>query len=185
MTSGMTRRPVSNLPVPLTSFIGREDELSELAELSARTRLLTITGSGEAGKSRLTVELGRHLVLRFADGVVHLELVNLSDPVLLPGVVTTAFGLQEAPGRSPLSTLVDFMRDRELLLLLDNCEHLLGCLPAPDIGAFDRLFQSQSLDNEQAETGIARRNSLAGAIAFGPHSARFCGCAGAHAFLRC
>jgi len=121
----MTRGPVSNLPVPLTSFIGREEELSELTELSARTRLLTITGSGGAGKSRLAVEMGRRLVPRFADGVVLVELADLGDAALVPGVVTSAFGLEESQGRNPLRTLIDFLAERELLLMLDNCEHLL------------------------------------------------------------
>jgi predicted ATPase/class 3 adenylate cyclase len=114
-----------NLPVPLTSFIGRERELAELTQVLEKARLLTLTGSGGTGKTRLALQLARELEPRFADGAWLLELAPVVDPVLVVQVIATALGLREQPGRPLLATLKDSLATAQTLLLLDNCEHLL------------------------------------------------------------
>jgi predicted ATPase/class 3 adenylate cyclase len=114
-----------NLPAPLTSFIGRERELAELAQILDDTRLLTLTGSGGTGKTRLALELARELESRFPDGAWLVELAAVIDPTLVVQVVSTALGLREQPGRPLLTTLKDYLAMAQLVLLLDNCEHLL------------------------------------------------------------
>lgn len=118
-------RPVTNLPARLTAFIGREGELKQLQEMHRQTRLLTLTGPGGAGKTRLALELASQLVGEAADGVWLVELDPLSDPLLVPQAVASGLGLKEQPGRRMTDTLVDHARERQLLLVLDNCEHLV------------------------------------------------------------
>ena len=117
--------PRHNLPQPLTSFIGREADIAQLLELAGRTRLLTLTGSGGCGKTRLSIELARSLLPRFADGVWLVELAALTDPALVPKTVAKAFGLRDAPGKSALESLTEHLATRKVLLVLDNAEHLL------------------------------------------------------------
>lgn len=118
-------RAVSNLPAQLTAFIGREDELKRLQDMRRRSRLLTLTGPGGAGKTRLALELASQLVGEEADGVWLVELDPLSDPTLVPQAVATGLGVKEQPGRRMADTLIDHARQRQLLLVLDNCEHLV------------------------------------------------------------
>jgi predicted ATPase/DNA-binding SARP family transcriptional activator len=115
-----------NLPVQLTRFIGREQAIAEVKERLAATHLLTLTGAGGCGKTRLALQMAADLVDEYPDGVRLVELAPLADPALVPLTATVAFGLWEQPGRSLTQTLVDYLRPRSLLLLLDNCEHLLG-----------------------------------------------------------
>jgi predicted ATPase/class 3 adenylate cyclase len=114
-----------NLPAPLTSFIGREREIAAVKQLLSTTRLLTLTGAGGCGKTRLALQVAADLVEKFADGVWLVELAALSDPALVPQTVATALGVREEPGRPLIATLTDYLRPRSLLLVLDNCEHLL------------------------------------------------------------
>ncbi|HZT42937.1 MAG TPA: tetratricopeptide repeat protein [Chthonomonadaceae bacterium] len=116
----------NNLPVQLTSFIGREREIQEVKELLTKTRLLTLVGSGGSGKSRLALQVAADLIEQYPDGVWLVELASLSDPALVPQAVATALRVQEEPGRSLLQTLADTLKPKRLLLLLDNCEHLLN-----------------------------------------------------------
>src|SRR5438270_4549339 len=115
----------SNLPAQLTAFIGREDELKQLREMHRQSRLLTLTGPGGAGKTRLALELASQLVGEAADGVWLVELDPLSDPLLVPQAVASGLGLKERPGRRMADTLIDHARQRSMLLVLDNCEHLV------------------------------------------------------------
>ena len=118
-------RQITNLPAQLTAFIGREDELKQLREMHRQSRLLTLTGPGGAGKTRLALELASQLVGEAADGVWLVELDPLSDPLLVPQAVASGLGLKERPGRRMADTLVDHARQRSMLLVLDNCEHLV------------------------------------------------------------
>ena len=113
------------LPVQLTSFVGRDTELAQLRELLTQNRLLTLTGAGGAGKTRLAIQLAGHLAGEFGDGVWYVDLAPITDPELVPLTVARAFGLPDQPGRSTMDTLTRFIADRQMLVVLDNCEHLL------------------------------------------------------------
>ena len=115
----------NNLPRPLTSFIGREAELAHIKELLARSRLLTLLGVGGIGKTRLSLQVAADVIDHFPDGVWFVELATLHDPQLVPQAVASALGVKEAAGRPVLEALLRFLSNRRLLLVLDNCEHLL------------------------------------------------------------
>jgi predicted ATPase/class 3 adenylate cyclase len=123
----------NNLPIQLTSFIGREKEMGEIKALVDSARLVTLTGSGGTGKTRLSLEAGAQLLSAFAHGVWLIELAPLVDPTQIMIAIAQAFGLQERPS-TPLQALVtDYLRDKQLLLILDNCEHLIaGCARLAD-----------------------------------------------------
>ena len=115
----------SNLPVQLTSFVGREAELTQLRELLAQNRVVTLTGAGGAGKTRLAVQVAAQLADEFDDGVWYVDLAPITDPELVSVTVARALGLPDQPGRSTMDSLLRFVRDRQMLVVLDNCEHLL------------------------------------------------------------
>jgi len=115
-----------NLPAQVTRFIGREREMGEVKVLLATTRLLTLTGSGGCGKTRLALQVVAEVLEEYLDGVWLVELAALADPNLVPQTVAAALGVREEPNRPLLATLADYLRPRSLLLLLDNCEHLLA-----------------------------------------------------------
>ncbi len=125
----------NNLPAQLTSFIGREKEIAEIKSaltpipsLSGRgeTRLVTLTGSGGTGKTRLSIEVGTQLLSNFANGVWLIELAPLSDESQIIPALAQAFGLQELPFNPLVNIVTDYLRDKKLLLILDNCEHLIA-----------------------------------------------------------
>ena len=113
------------LPVHLTSFVGRDVELTQVRELLSENRLLTLTGAGGAGKTRLAIQLAGQLAGEFGDGVWYVDLAPITDPALVPLTAARAFGLPDQPGRSTMDTLLRFVADRQMLVVLDNCEHLL------------------------------------------------------------
>jgi predicted ATPase/class 3 adenylate cyclase len=115
----------NNLPVQLTSFIGREKEIGEVKRLLNEKRLVTLTGSGGTGKTRLALQTAADLLDSFPNGAWLVELAPLSDPDLVPQAVASALGVREQPGRSMQDTLTDYLREKKLLLILDNCEHLI------------------------------------------------------------
>ena len=117
--------PKHNLPIHLTTFIGREKEREEVSTLVARHRLVTLTGAGGIGKTRLALQIGHSIVGSYPDGVWFIPLETLSDEELIPQVVASYFDLEEQAGRSVLDRLVDALRNKNLLILLDNCEHVL------------------------------------------------------------
>ncbi len=120
----------NNLPHQVTSFIGREREMAEVKRLLAATRILTLTGPGGCGKTRLALRVAADLLEEFANGVWLAELAALSDSALVPQAVASALGVREESGRSLLATLADYLQPKQLLLVLDNCEHLIGaCAP--------------------------------------------------------
>jgi len=120
----LSTRP-HNLPVQLTSFIGRETNIVEVKQLLAKTRLLTLTGSGGCGKTRLSLQVGAEVLDDYADGVWLVELAPVADPNLVLQTVASALGLREQAARPLLETVIDYLKPKTLLLLLDNCEHLL------------------------------------------------------------
>jgi non-specific serine/threonine protein kinase len=126
-----TAQPRHNLPVELTSFIGREKEMAEVERLLACSRLLTLTGSGGCGKTRLALQVAGALAERvdeYPDGVWLADLAPLSDPGLVPRDMATALGVREEAGLPVLTLLTNYLQGRSLLLVLDNCDHLIeGC----------------------------------------------------------
>jgi predicted ATPase/DNA-binding SARP family transcriptional activator len=124
------RTPAISLPAPLTSFIGRDRELAEGGELLARARLVTLVGIGGAGKTRLALELARRASEAVADGVAFVDLAAVTDPELVPATVAAALGLRETPGQEILAALSDHLRGAEILLVLDNSEHLREAVAA-------------------------------------------------------
>lgn len=115
----------NNLPFRLTTFIGREREKAEIGQLLSAHRLVTLTGAGGVGKTRLALALAADLLGTFTDGVRHVDLAPLSDPAQVVPAVASVLGVREE-GDTPLpARLADYLRPRHLLLILDNCEHLL------------------------------------------------------------
>ncbi len=118
-------RPASYLPAPISSFIGREKEMRELQELVPTTRLVTLTGAGGSGKTRLTIQVARELLDLFDDGVWWVELSNWTDPGRVPQAVAEALNLHATGDRPLLQSLADFLQPKKALLILDDCEHLV------------------------------------------------------------
>jgi non-specific serine/threonine protein kinase len=114
-----------NLPAALTSFVGREQELIEVSAPLSTARLLTLTGVGGCGKTRLALEVARDAVPRYVDGVWLVELGPVPDPMLVPGRVAGVLGVNESPDEPVTTSLIAALASRNMLLVLDNCEHLL------------------------------------------------------------
>jgi predicted ATPase/transcriptional regulator with XRE-family HTH domain len=114
-----------NLPLQLTSFIGRTKEQADVIELLAKHRLVSLVGTGGIGKTRLSLEVGYAVIDTFPNGLWCIELAPLSDPALIPQAIASALGLIEQANRPSQTILIDFLKDRKVLLILDNCEHLI------------------------------------------------------------
>ncbi|MBV8345601.1 MAG: helix-turn-helix domain-containing protein [Candidatus Eremiobacteraeota bacterium] len=118
--------PAHNLPRQLTSFFGRTEAVKEVVELLAETPLVTIVGTGGAGKTRLAIAVGFELLKSFADGVWFVELAPLTDPALVPQALAAALRVQESPNRPLLETLVAYLARKRALIVFDNCEHVIS-----------------------------------------------------------
>jgi non-specific serine/threonine protein kinase len=126
--------PLPRLPRPLTELIGREQEVREVVERVTAVRLVTLTGAGGVGKTRLAIKVAEELIEDYRDGVWFVELAALSDPAFVPQAVASALGLRETSGRPLAETIAEYLRDQQALLVLDNCEHLLmECTRLTDI----------------------------------------------------
>lgn len=155
-----------NLPVPLTSFVGRDDEIEAVSSLLESERLVTLTGPGGVGKTRLALESGVRLVSQFGDGVWLVELEPLTDPSLVARQVGSVLGIKDDPslavgqvqGQEMLDRVVDYLKERELLLILDNSEHLVEASAELAIAVLSRCPQSRSW--QPAENGSASPESL-------------------------
>ena len=115
----------NNLPLQPTSFVGRESELTQICTLLTTARLLTLTGSGGCGKTRLALQVAADLLDGEGDGAWLVELAPLTDPNLVPATIASVLGLKEEPGKPITQSLVEYLKNKHLLLVLDNCEHLL------------------------------------------------------------
>src|SRR5579884_1088216 len=115
----------NNLPRQLSSFIGREKEIAEIKRLLSASPLVTLIGTGGCGKTRLALQVAAEVLEQYPQGVWLVELAALSDPNLLVQTIATSLGLRESPGQPLLQTLRDYLQSRTLLLVLDNCEHLI------------------------------------------------------------
>ncbi|HKY56321.1 MAG TPA: BTAD domain-containing putative transcriptional regulator, partial [Anaerolineales bacterium] len=119
------RKTSLNIPIPLTSFIGREKELEEVAKLFSKSRLITLTGSGGVGKTRLAIQVVADVLELFPDGVWFLDLAPLTDPALVPNTLASLLGLQES-GKQPITDLlINYFCSRTALVIFDNCEHVI------------------------------------------------------------
>ncbi len=116
----------TNLPVPLTSFIGREKEIDEVLNLLEEKRLLTLTGSGGVGKTRLAIETADKVLSKYVDGVWWVDLVSLTDPSLVPQAVAKVLDVHEVSDQPLTGTLIEHFQSKQALIVLNNCEHLVS-----------------------------------------------------------
>ncbi|MGI8552953.1 MAG: ATP-binding protein, partial [Dehalococcoidia bacterium] len=123
--SKVLQSPPNNLPLPLTRFIGREHERSEVKRLLCSSRLVTLTGAGGCGKTRLALQVASELLGRYEDGTSLVELASLTDAALVPQIVASGLGLREPVDRRSLEVLCEHLEPRHTLLVLDNCAHLI------------------------------------------------------------
>jgi predicted ATPase/class 3 adenylate cyclase/DNA-binding CsgD family transcriptional regulator len=114
-----------NLPVQLTSFVGRITQIADVRGLRADNRIVTLTGAGGAGKTRLAIRIAADVAREYRDGVHYVDLAPVTHEAVVPVAVARALGLPDQPGRSTMETLTKFVGDRQMLVVLDNCEHLL------------------------------------------------------------
>jgi predicted ATPase/class 3 adenylate cyclase len=138
-----------NLPPQLTSFVGRSAQMDDVRQLMGYNRLVTLTGAGGVGKTRMALQVAADVAGQFANGVWYVDLAPITDSDLVPVTVARALGLPDQPGRSAVDTVVRHVGEREMLIVLDNCEHLLdacasliGALLA-DCGALTLLATSR------------------------------------------
>jgi predicted ATPase/class 3 adenylate cyclase len=115
----------NNLPTQLTTFIGRVIEIAEVKQELEAHRLVTLTGSGGTGKTRLSLQVAASLIEKFDHGVWFIELAPLSDPVLIPQTILSTIGVLEQQGKTPLEVLKEYLHEKQMLIVLDNCEHLV------------------------------------------------------------
>jgi len=120
----------NNLPQQVTSFVGREREVAHLKTLLRQNRLLTLVGTGGLGKTRLSLQVAADIADRYPDGTWFIELAPVSDPELVPQVVASTLGVKEEAGRPLVDALAKHLGDRQMLLVLDNCEHLIDACAA-------------------------------------------------------
>jgi len=120
----------NNLPLALTSFVGREEEVAEIAQLVGTTRLLTLVGTGGVGKTRAALQVAAELLDGSGDGVWFVDLAPIRDPALVAHEVVLALGLTVPPDKTALQIILEYLKPRRLLLVVDNCEHLVASAAA-------------------------------------------------------
>jgi predicted ATPase/DNA-binding CsgD family transcriptional regulator len=121
----LAKKPRHNLPLQLTSFVGRGSEIQQVKSLLGTSRLVTLTGAGGVGKTRLALAVASQMLDQFKDGLWLVELAPMGDPALIPGVIASIFGVHADQNRSLRKALLDYLLEKQLLLILDNCEHLI------------------------------------------------------------
>jgi predicted ATPase/class 3 adenylate cyclase/DNA-binding CsgD family transcriptional regulator len=149
-----------NLPVQLTSFVGRQAEMHSLRGFLAGNRLVTLTGVGGVGKTRLAVQVAAELAEQFGDEVWYVDLAPITDPGVVPVAVARALGLPDQPGRSTMDTLLRFINGRRMLLVPDNCEHLLDACAALIVALLGACPGLRLLTTSREPIGVAGEVSL-------------------------
>jgi class 3 adenylate cyclase len=158
----------NNLAQQLNSFVGRDHEMDQVRQLLANSRLLTLLGMGGLGKSRLSMQVAAVVLEDYPDGVWFVELAALSDPHLVPHAVASVLGVKEEPGGTVLDALTRYVSDKKLLIVLDNCEHLVH--ECADIAK--RLLQLASGPRAGIEPGFAAHRRRDGVPPHAPAGAR-------------
>lgn len=118
--------PPHNLPRQLTSFLGRDEVVKDIGELLLNAPLVSIVGTGGAGKTRTAIAVGMQLLHHFPDGIWFVELASVSDPLLVVQAVGSTLGVQESPRRPLLDSIMSYLSDKRILLVFDNCEHVVN-----------------------------------------------------------
>jgi predicted ATPase/class 3 adenylate cyclase len=143
-----------NLPVVRTPLVGRHREVGEVSDLLASDRLVTLTGVGGVGKTRLALQVAAEVLDRFPQGVWLVSLAPIRDPGLVPDAVAAAVGIRDQPGRSLIEVLCDALEHRQLLLVLDNCEHVIGAVAQVADQLLDRCSDVRLLATSREALGI-------------------------------
>ncbi|HEY1015225.1 MAG TPA: adenylate/guanylate cyclase domain-containing protein, partial [Herpetosiphonaceae bacterium] len=149
-----------NLPVQVTSFIGREELISQSCQQLRQTHLLTLTGSGGTGKTRLSLQVAERLLRRFPDGVWFVELAPLSDPSLVPQAIGQAVRLREERDQPLMMTLGEYFGAKQMLLILDNCEHLIDAAAQAAEALLRQCPQLRVLATSREALSIAGETTL-------------------------
>ena len=144
-----------HLPVQLTSFVGRGAQIGDIGQLLRDNRMVTLTGAGGVGKTRLAVQVAGEVASEFAGGVWFVDLAPVTNPLVVPVALARTLGLADQPGRSTMETVARFVRDRRMLLALDNCEHLLDSTAALIISLLDAGPGLTILATSREPIGIA------------------------------
>jgi non-specific serine/threonine protein kinase len=155
MGDGARRRRGSNLPADLTSFVGRRPEVREVKRLMTTTRLLTLTGSGGVGKTRLAQRAAAEMSRGFPDGAWLVQLAPIRDPLLVTQAVFSALGVHDLSAGLSLSSLTDYVAGKRLLLVLDNCEHLLDACAVLAVTLVRACPQLRLLATSRQALGVA------------------------------
>ena len=143
------------LPVQFTSFVGRDADVTQVQNLVTENRLVTLTGAGGVGKTRMAIQIAGQIANEFADGIWYVDLAPITDPDLVPITTARALGLPDQPGRSTLETLARFVADRQMLVVLDNCEHLLDACAALGLTLLETCPQLKLLTTSREPIGVA------------------------------
>jgi predicted ATPase/class 3 adenylate cyclase/DNA-binding CsgD family transcriptional regulator len=151
-----TKAPVvQHFPTQLTSFVGREAQMKDVRQMLADNRLVTLTGAGGAGKTRMAIQVGGQVSSDFRDGAWYVDLAPIADPDSVPITVSRALGLPDQPGRSTMDSIVKFIDDREIFVVLDNCEHVLDASAKLVIVLLDSCAGLTLLATSREPIGVA------------------------------
>ena len=146
---------IHNLPVQLTSFVGRGAQIDEVRSLLADNRLVTLTGAGGAGKTRLAAEIATRIAADFGDGVWYVDLAPVTHPAVVPVAVARALGLPDQAGSSATEMVVRFIGDRQMLIVLDNCEHLADATASLIVELLGACRVMRLIATSREPTGVA------------------------------
>lgn len=154
-TAPLAHGAVFRLPSPLTSFIGREEEITKLEQLVRRSRLVTLTGPGGVGKTRLAIETARRLATEYPEGIVFVDLSVVAAPEFVPVCVAAGIGVNQPRRGGVMDVLVGALRPRRLLLVLDNCEHVVQACAETVRTLLEECSQLRVLATSRQQLGVA------------------------------
>ena len=163
----------NNLPLQLSTFVGRQRELDKVKSLLAASRLVTLTGPGGSGKTRLALQAAASLLDQFPDGAWLVELASLTNPELVPQAVISALGARELADRMPVESLTAYLRSRQLLLILDNCEHLIEACASLAETLLENCTRLKILATSREAIGITGESAWSVPALSAPDPSRF------------